>query len=223
MKKYTILIMLLTIVLSACSANSSNHPGPTPSDTSQTTSPVESSPVSEISTPMPSDKSASMPEELTKQEILDFNLLRPDWTKEQMVELGLKEEVNEAGGETYFSNDTLKYIYFDARSAVKTPAIVDVFGDHPGPRGIHVGNTFEEVLSLFPQKESWKNNVNGVFYGNYDPDTLQNSWEQSGYVSVLDNGTKEITILTEDVYPFVRFFFKDDVLTNYSFFLISAQ
>ncbi|NIK80588.1 hypothetical protein FHS15_005779 [Paenibacillus castaneae] len=219
MNKNIILLLLLSIFLSACSSNSSTKTSPTPSDISS--SPLESTAVSETSTTAPSETNIPSPEVMTKQEIFDFDLIRSDWTKEQMAELGLKKEVNDLGGETYFSNDVVKYIYFDARSIETTPAVVDVFGDHPGPRGIRVGDTFEEVMALFPQNENWKSNANGVFYGQYDPDAEQDTWGPSGYVT-QDNGNREISILT-DVYPFVRLFFKDDVLTHYTFFLIAAH
>lgn len=220
MRRNLFFLFLLSIVLSACSSPSSTKNTPIPSDISPSS--VESTPVFETSTPAPSETNDPTPEVMTKQEIFGFDLIRSDWTKEQMAELGLEKEVNDIGGETYFSNDVVKYIYFDARSVEETPAVVDVFGDYPGPRDIRVGDTFEEVMLLFPQNKDWKSNANGVFYGEYDPDAEQAAWGSTGYVTTQDDGTKEISILT-DVYPFVRLFFKDNVLTHYTFFLISAD
>lgn len=220
MKNSALLLLVISVVLCSCTNNANSVPSPTMAGTLSPTS-TESTPVSETSSPTPINTSVRSPKAMTKQEVFAFNLLRHDWTKEQMVELGLKKEVNDLGGETYFSNDIVKYIYFDARSVETTPAVVDVFGDHPGPRGIRVGDTFEEVMALFPQYKDWKSTANGVFYGEYDPDAEQDTWGPSGYVT-QDDGNKDISILT-DVYPFVRIFFKDDVLTHYTFFLISAH
>ncbi|MGO4699426.1 hypothetical protein AB4Z50_34865 [Paenibacillus sp. 2TAB26] len=218
MRKNIIFLFLLSMVLTGCSTNSSMETSPSPIP-----SPVESTPVAETSTPVPSETNVPTPEVMTKQEIYDFDLIRSDWTKERMEELGLNKEVNDSGGETYFSNDVVKYIYFDARSVETTPAVIDVFGDHPGPRGVRVGDTFENVMSLFPQNEDWRINANGVFYGKYNPDAAQDTWGSSGYVITQDDGSREVSIITEDVYPFVRFFLKDDVLTHFTFFLISAN
>ncbi len=164
--------------------------------------------------------SASLLKGLTKQEILDFDLLRMDWSKKQMEELGLEKKVNDLGGETKYSDDIITYTFFDFNNDT-TPGVIDVHGEHPGPRGISVGETFEDVISLFPQHKDWRNNNEGIFYGKFDkykgyPIGL------TGYVHTYDNGAKELTLTTENSYPFMRIFFNNDVVTHYTFFVINA-
>lgn len=215
MKKNIILLLLLSLTLCACSSTSSTNNSPTPSDISP--SPVESTPVSEMSIPAPSETNVPVKAVLTEQEIYDFELLRSDWTKEKMEELGLNKEVNDGGGETYFSNELVKYIYFDYIEET-TPAVVDVFGECVGPRGINIGDTFDEVMAQFPQVEDWRSNANGVFYGQFDK-YKERPIGFSGYVSTDENGDKEITFTT-DKSPWMRIFFQGDVVTHYTIYLI---
>lgn len=212
MKKVFVLLALLSMMLCACTeSNSSMQTNPTQSETTPppSPSPVESIPNPETNVPVSAV--------LTEQEIFDFELLRSDWTKEQMIEFGLKKEVNDLGGETSFSNDVVKYIYFDYFEET-TPAIVDVFGECVGPRGISVGDTFDDVMGLFPQDEDWRSNAYGVFYGQYDK-YKEIPIGLTGYVSTDDNGDKKITFTTEKS-PWMRIFFQGDVVTHYTIYLI---
>lgn len=156
-------------------------------------------------------------EVLTEQDIYDFDLLRADWSKDKMEEIGLKKEVNDGAGETNYSNEIVKYTYFDYFEEA-TPAVVHVFGDHPGPRGISVGDTFDEVMSLFPQNEDWKTNSYGVFYGQFDK-YKEYPIGLTGYVRTDDNGDKAITFTTENS-PWMRIFFQGDEVKNYTIYLL---
>ncbi|KRE51508.1 hypothetical protein [Paenibacillus sp. Soil522] len=159
MKKVFVLLALLSMMLCACTeSNTSMQTNPTQSEIAPSPSPVESIPNPETNVPVSAV--------LTEQEIYDFELLRSDWTKEQIGVLGLKKEVNEGAGETYFSNELVKYIFFDYIEET-TPAVVDVFGESVGPRGISVGDTFDDVMALFPQDEDWRSNVYGTHYTIY--------------------------------------------------------
>lgn len=152
MGKIIVLLAFLSIVLCACNSNS-------PMQTDLTQSDIISMPLpSETSVSVPSETNAPVPAVLTEQDIYDFELLRSDWSKEQMEELGLEKEVNVPAGETYYSNDFIRYTYFDYVEEV-TPAVVHVYGEYPGPRGISVGNHFDDVLALFPQDEDWRSNA----------------------------------------------------------------
>lgn len=131
-----------------------------------------------------------------------------------MEESGLEKRVNEAGGETYYSNDIVTYSYFDFNEDT-TPGVIDVHGEYPGPRGIRVGDSFKDVMSLFPQDKDWQVNNEGIFYED------KNS-EAKGYVQTYEDGAKEITINGEERYPFLRIFFKEDLVTHYTFFVIDA-
>lgn len=215
MKKNIILLLMLSFTLIACSSTSSPNTSPTPSDILP--SPVESTLVSETSTPAPSETNMPVTAVLTEQDIYDFELLRSDWTKEQMGELGLKKEVNDLGGETYFSNELVEYIYFDYFEE-KTPAIVDVFGECVGPRGNNIGDTFDDVMAMFPQDEDWRSNAHGVFYGQFDK-YKERTIGFTGYVSTDENGDKDIT-LTTDKSLWMRIFFQGDVVTHYTIYLI---
>ncbi len=210
MKKILLLVGFLPLLLSACNdTNSSSPTKPTPSEAVPSTSPV-------ASTPAPPNPSASV---LSSQEIYDLEFLRADWSKEQMQNTGLEKQVNDLAGETSYFDENIKYIYIDYFEE-KTPGVIDVFGEYPGPKGFHVGDTFEDVLALFPQDEDWENNESGVFYGMYDPKSHGKfDMGSYGYVATY-NGEKEITLVTENVYPFLRIFFKGDVVSHFTFYLI---
>lgn len=161
-------------------------------------------------------------EVFTVQEIFDFEFLRADWTKDLMEEHGFEKRINELGGETTYYDDKIEYVYFDFYNA-PTPAVVHVFGeDIPGPREIKVGDSFEEVLNLFPQEGNWEESPFGTVYGNFDPDAEEETKKLSAYVTTYEN-RKDLTLLTENVNPALRIFFEDDQLTGYSFYLISAN
>ncbi|MGM0885271.1 MAG: hypothetical protein ACQEXQ_30040 [Bacillota bacterium] len=210
MKKVFVLLALLSMMLCACTeSNTSMQTNPTQSEIAPSPSPLENIPNPETNVPVSAV--------LTEQEIYDFELLRSDWTKEQIGVLGLKKEVNEGAGETYFSNELVKYIFFDYIEET-TPAVVDVFGESVGPRGISVGDTFDDVMTLFPQDEDWRSNAYGVFYGQYDK-YKERPIGMTGYVSTDDNGDKYITFTTEKS-PWMRIFFQGDVVTHYTIYLI---
>lgn len=162
---------------------------------------------------------------LSSQELFDLPYLRADWTKDQMEQqLGLEKSANDGAGETYYSDDRSKYVYFDFYNAV-TPAVVDVYGDYPGPRGFRVGDTFDEVMALFPQEKDWKSSPDGVFYGSFHHDAEYFDNAVSAYVSTESNvnGDPEITFITEGVYPFMRVFFEGNVVSHFTIFLIDAH
>ncbi|MDQ6420815.1 stalk domain-containing protein [Paenibacillus sp. LHD-117] len=158
-------------------------------------------------------------EVLTKQEMYDFQFLRADWTKERFEKLGSFEKVvNEPGAETTYRDEDIRYIFMDRFSAITTPSVIEVYGDVPGPRGIRVGDSFDEVLALFTQDDVWKSNELGLFFGQFD--SKESPIGGTGYVSVFENGQKEITLISEDIIPFFRIFMKDDVVTHYTFFMV---
>ncbi|SFS76611.1 copper amine oxidase N-terminal domain-containing protein [Paenibacillus sp. BC26] len=151
---------------------------------------------------------------LSLQEILDFDLLRDDWSQKQMEELGLKKELYDGG--TIYSNEIVTYKFYND---ALTPSSIDIHGSYPGPRGIHVGETFDHVMSLFPQHSDWHKNGEGVFYGptNY-PDKPYNVGPR-GSVAAYGNGITAITLSTGHE-PFLRIFVKDGIVTNFTFYLI---
>nr|WP_308634089.1 copper amine oxidase N-terminal domain-containing protein [Paenibacillus silvisoli] len=143
--------------------------------------------------------SDSLPSGFTSREIVQFDLLRPDWTKEQMEEIGLRKEVNELGGETRYANDIVTYTYFDFNHDA-TPGVVDIHGDYAGPRGIRVGDTFEQVMSLFPQLQDWRSSKEGLFYGQVDP-YKGFPIGLTGSVYTYEDGAKDVSLATESIYP----------------------
>lgn len=76
-------------------------------------------------------------------------------------------------------------------------------------------------MSLFPQYKDWQKNNEGLFYGKVDP-YKGFSIGLTGFVNTYDQ-LKEITLCTNNSYPFLRIFFKDDLVTHYTFFLINAD
>ncbi|RJX40600.1 hypothetical protein D3P09_00860 [Paenibacillus pinisoli] len=138
MKKDIWLIPLLCILLAGCS-----NPKPVMEiEIEDTLIP------SHITTPLASvaPSPSHLPElpVFTEVEMFHFGLLRADWTKEHMEEEGVEKEGN--GDQTTCSNEDMTYIYFDWYNTL-TPAVVNVFGEVPGPRGMRVGDSFEQVPS----------------------------------------------------------------------------
>lgn len=217
MKKALVLFALLSMTLSACTTSSM------PTQNVQLESAANSSP-----SPLPTESippaatKAPAPAIMTEQDIFDFELLRKDWTKEQMEELGLEKKVNEAAGETIYSNDYISYTYTFRGTDDALPGIIDVFGETAdGPRGISVGDTFEDVMALFPQDEDWQNNTFGLFYGQFDK-YKERPIGSAGYVYMNENGEKDIT-LTTGTYTWMRIFFQEDVVTHYTIYLIGSD
>ncbi|MFF2888288.1 hypothetical protein [Paenibacillus sp. NPDC057967] len=173
----------------------------------------------ESALPMPSSQ-PDLPV-FTEAEMLQFELLRADWTKEQMEAEVLEKEVNELASTTVYSDENISYTYLDWFKTL-TPAVVDVFGDISGPRGLRVGDSFEEVMTLFPQDKDWKSDPLGFFYGDVDNEYEQLDYALTGYVTEYEAGN-EITLVVEGGFPFLRVFFEDDIMTHYTFYLISAH
>mgnify|MGYP003603174701 FL=1 len=143
--------------------------------------------------------------------------MHPDWTKEQFEDIGLKKEVNDLAGEIVYSSQCVKYLF----RGTETPTAVTVYAlcDVDTPRNINIGDSFDKVLSLFPQEKNWENSKFGEFYGqSYETD----QHEPTGAVGSF-NGERMITLTTENVYPFIQIYFKDDRVESYRIFLIDAH
>lgn len=215
MKKVFMFLLFLSIVLCACTGT--NSPVETESIQPENTinsSSFENEILDQETTPLP---------KITSKEIYEQEYLRADWTKDQMEDFGFESKINEPGGETYYFDEHIKYIYFDWYNEI-TPVMVEVYGEYHGPRGFSVGDTFDDVLALFPQEVDWQSSTNGVFYGHFDPDGEQFDNAMSGHVLIQgdDPGEKQINILT-DVLPGLRIFFENDIVTHFTFFLIGAS
>lgn len=140
---------------------------------------------------------------LTSTDIFEIEIVRTDLTKEQVVSEGYTYDgdLEEA---VYFYNDLIKYVFTDKEN----PSAIIVEGEVDGIRDIRVGDTFESVLSKFPQEMDWTANENGEFY-NVD-----------GNVGSVSGPTTErrITIRTDDGFPFIQYYFKYGKLQKYSIF-----
>ena len=152
-----------------------------------------------------------------ENEMYDFPLLRADWTKGQIEELGLHKEVRD--GTTYYFDETIRYIILDWYSST-TPDIIEVYGQYEGPRGIRVGDSFDKVINLFPIVKDWETSEFGEFYGKiYETE----HWEPYGNVAVVSDVEKNLTVTPTGHAPWFRVFFTDDVVTHYTFYLTSAM
>jgi len=211
--KIFVFLALLSMILSACAKSNSSTQ-------------IDSTQLETITSPLPMESilnpEANMPVSvvLTEQDLYDFELLRFDWTKEQMEELGLEKKVNDGAGETTYSNDYISYSYLDYWEE-NAPGIIDVFGECDGPRDISVGDKFDDVMALFPQDEDWRSNANGVFYGQFDK-YKERPIGSTGYVSTDDSGDKAITFTT-DKSAWMRMFFQGDEVTHYTIYLIGSD
>jgi|GEM_PF-2456940 len=165
------------------------------------------------------DKMVKRSEVVTKQELLDLPFLRADWTKERFEKLkSIEMDVNEPAAVTTYRDEEIHYVFMDRFTAIKTPSSVSVYGDVPGPRGIRPGDSFNDVLALFTQEDTWKSKEGGLFFGKFD--SKERAVGGTGYVSVYEDGKKEITLISETTIPFFRIFFEDDVVTHYTIFMV---
>ncbi|WDV48141.1 hypothetical protein PV797_10685 [Clostridiaceae bacterium M8S5] len=147
------------------------------------------------------------------KEIYEFKLLRSDWTKEQMEKEDFKKKDDEPEGWTTYCDDGVEYLYYDWFES-KTPEVITVYGKHEGPRGIKIGDKFEEVLSKFPQEKDWKKSDYGEFYGTiYDTD----QWEPTGNVGIRNEEEKHITLHSKQGGPFFTIYFRNNIVSQYEF------
>jgi len=206
---------------------SESTPSPSPSEEAQTSCYhkyppplLTKQPTSETSTSIASKPNGPAPKILTKREIFDLEVFHADWTKKQMENIGLLKEGNDQSGNTCYHNESIAYIYFDFDSlsySTSTPFSITVFGeDITGPRGLRIGDTFEEVMALFPQEQDWESNEDGVFYGTYNADAIE-PLEPAGRVTTY-YGFKQIDLLTGEG-PFIRMDFPGDLLTQYTVYM----
>lgn len=162
----------------------------------------------------------TQPPKLSSKEILDFSLLRKDWTEQQMQEAGLQKTVTNAGEIIYYDGN-ISYT-LDEYSGV--PRCVEIYGecDEELPRGLYVGQSFEDVLASFPAEKDWQKDPNKIFYGKHyetdehEPTGRVSAYEVDGYI------IKMITITTEDVFPFLQIYFdKNDKIEKIRIYFIS--
>lgn len=178
------LIIFTTLIFSSCKNNEKKQ--------EQTTNTIE-------------------PRIFTVEEIYNFELLRSDWTKEQMEKANFKKKDNEPNGWTTYCDDNIEYVYYDWFES-KTPEVIAVYGTYEGPRGIKIGDKFEDVLSKFPQEKDWKKSTFGEFYGTiYETE----QWEPVG--GIRNEEEKHITLHSKQGGPFYTIYFKNDIVTHYEF------
>ena len=151
---------------------------------------------------------------MTADELNQFELLRANWTEDQMIQSGLEKQANELAGERTYSNQSVTYSYGNIYGNNKTPDFVDVHGtiDGKGPRDIAVGDTFDGVLNKFPREKDWRTSENGEFYGKVSKESVV----PTGFVS--DN-KKEIIIWPQEQVPRLVIFFKDGAVEHYTIYI----
>jgi len=164
------------------------------------------------------------PAYLTKEELLDFELLYGDKTEVEIISVGaVKVSEDDANGESVYKIGNVEYLYMYFS---ETPVFVTVKGliDVQGPRGIAVGDSFETVLAKFPQEKDWQRILNGEVYGDQAID--MEAQEPCAMVTggELNPDTnqpgKRLTVLVKYALPSVSFYFdENDRLTSYRMIL----
>ena len=153
---------------------------------------------------------------LSVKEIEAFPLLRGNWTGKQMQDAGLKKTITN-GGQIVYYDGNIRYFLSD----LETPECVEIFGkcNVQTPRGLYVGESFEDVLGSFPQDKDWQKDPNGIFYGkHYETD----EHEPTGHVSSYNENQKMITLTTENIFPFVQIYFdKNDKVEKFRIYFTS--
>lgn len=164
------------------------------------------------------------PAYLTKEELLDFELLYGDKTEDEIISVGaVKVSEDEANAESVYKIGNVEYLYMYFS---ETPVFVTVKGliDVPGPRGITVGDSFEMVLAKFPQEKNWQLIFNGEIYGDQAIDMEAQepcAMVTSGELNPDTNQPgKRLTVLVKYALPSVSFYFdENDRLTSYRIML----
>lgn len=151
---------------------------------------------------------------LTAKELIDFELLRIDWTEKQMLDEGF--ELKENGEfERIYSKGFVEYYYGNELGNGTTPDWVTINGniDMPGPRGIIIGDRFEDVFAKFPHEKNWQDSEGGVFYGEFE----QNDDQPYSTGAVSESGdTKEISIWPQEGIPCLTVYFENDKVVSYT-------
>lgn len=214
MKKKLALWICLSMLLSSCATGSSAW---NPAQTGEASIPPSSSDVP-ASDPAPSKAL----ERLSAKEIRELPWLRGDWTKERMETLGLRSETNDST--TRYYDDNIEYTYFDFWASENTPAVIEVYGNYSGPRGVGVGDDFDKVMSLFPQDRDWRKDPHGVFYcnDNFYYDKLE-TFIMSGRVQTNEQGDKELILATDNVYPALHIYFQGDDVSRFTVTMFDAS
>ena len=85
--------------------------------------------------------------------------------------------------------------------------------DVPSPRGIRIGDTFDDVLHKFPQEKDYLSSPEGYFYGD-------DMWSEEPVGFVLkDNNSVEIVVATSSWGPALKIFFEDGEVIRYMIFI----
>lgn len=145
------------------------------------------------------------------------------WQKMTMTQVDI--ENNHAYTEKNESEDGIDYIsdsfefYFPFDSIDKNPAFITVLkdgnGQFTGPRDISVGDTFDETLAKFPQDNDWETNSAGCFYGDTSYDDSRNEFEGGAVFKDLNGNIDQMVLTTRLLTPFLKIYFKDNVIINY--------
>lgn len=143
-----------------------------------------------------------------------FNGISVETTQEELVaKLGEPVQIVELPLDTDINRSIYVYegveFYFRGDSSTVGDILVNGRNLPAGPRNIRVGDSFEEVLSRFPQEQDYKTHPNGCFYGE---DTYM---QEGGAVYGIGGDELQITVVPKEVLPFMKIYFQDGIVDHY--------
>lgn len=144
-----------------------------------------------------------------------FNSITLYTSKKELVKkLGEPFDIIEEDGEAYLPSTS--YVYagveyvFEGDSDTVTYIMVTNYQWKYGPRNIRIGDSFEDVLARFPQEQDYKTHPESCFYG-------ETTYHNEGGAVYLDydGNVDHIILVTKEVLPFMKIYFKDNKVSNY--------
>jgi hypothetical protein len=143
------------------------------------------------------DQSYLLAEEITSLPYLDYSLTEEDMTDYELI-----------GGDAFprYKDGAFEYTFTMYAPELWRLSIVEPT-KLVTPRGINIGDTFEEVMMLFPNEYDWTKTINNVLYG------------ESSYLANLPSASigfegdrRKITITTEEYGASMIIYFIDDMV-----------
>ncbi len=154
------------------------------------------------------DQSYLLAEEITSLPYLDYSLTEDDMKEYELIRDDAFPRYKDSAFEYTF---TMYAPELWRLSIVEHTELVT-------PRGINIGDTFEDVMMLFPNEYDWTKTINNVFYG------------ESSYLANLPSASigfegdrRKITITTKEYGASMIIYFIDDRVDEIVYHLYNAN
>lgn len=156
--------------------------------------------------------------ELDLDEIENLDFYYGLITRNELINKGFTYSIDERNGTEYYTNDNIKYLFIDSRE--EYASVIQIIGntDFDKLRDIKIGMTLYDALAKFPKERYWKENSDGIFYG----EDGKNKGLVELYMSSPEDGdTYAIVFTFEDSEEFVSIFIKNDIVEQINIVLFT--